>query len=265
MAVVQPPVTGDAQQDSWALQITRLINSGTIGTGVAGTGGSGGGGGTPGTPGVNGFNAATLYLFTRTETDTAPTGVGEDLTYNYESAELRDPINPAPFSDGTNNIWYDFVPTDDQIAGEYIWTTVVYIADQQTSEVIPFSSWSVPAQLSRPGQDAVTVFIEPRSPDNASADWVSLSNTSAASPNFKNDTAKVIGLVVRLYEAGVEVDQSVYTDAGTTYVWTKNGADFTPSETQVTGTGKDMRVLLINEMDVADGNFNEVFTCVIDY
>ena len=42
MAIINPPITGDPQLDSWTLQLARQINKGLL-PGIGGTGGGGGG------------------------------------------------------------------------------------------------------------------------------------------------------------------------------------------------------------------------------
>ena len=117
------------------------------------------------------------------------------------------------------------------------------------------------------GQSGVTAVIEVLEATNASPNWSTFANTRESSQDFKNDSAAVKGLRIVVYEGGDEVSASTYTDSGTTYQWRKNGVHtFTPNATQVSGvTGTTERVLLINQDDVRDGNFNEVFACQISY
>ena len=149
MTVVRPPITGDAQQDSWMDQVTNLINSGfftrdtfIVSQGTAGTQGA------RGSAGQDGFNTATLYLFQRqlnTLPDSPPPDLATDLIYDYENNILfeqgnrEDAMgNPIIEWDG----WTQFIPEDPNSEAQYIWVITTNIADRQETDIIPFTQWS---------------------------------------------------------------------------------------------------------------------------
>ena len=137
---------------------------------------------------------------------------------------------------------------------------IIYATGSESIWVFVETEW----QRASSATSGITVLINAyREAENPI--WGSLSGVVQTSPNFKNDTAQRIGLAPLVFEAGEEIDNEIYYAETTTYSWTKNGAAFTPNESQEPGTGVDQRVVLINEMDVAEGNINEVFTCIIDY
>ena len=265
MAIVRPAITGDIIQDSWADQVTKALNNATLSGGTGGIGGTGSGTGPPGT---DGFNTATLYLFQRSTDETAPAAIAVDTTYEYETGVLMDangntgsPVDDDPI----DGLWFRVIP--DTTIGEFVWVIVVNIADQGGTETIAASTWSTVVLLSRPGDDASTVIIQAFAEDpslNQVTSWIPpFMGISQVSPNFKNDTAQVIGLIPTIYEGGGEISAAVHTAA--TYQWSKNGIDFVQTVPVETGTGGQERVLLINQEDIREGNFNEVFNVNIDY
>ena len=142
---------------------------------------------------------------------------------------------------------------------------IIYATGSESIWIFADTAWSRASS----GAEGVTVLINAYR-EGTNPVWGSLSGVVQASPNFKNDTAQRIGLAPLVYEGGVEIADGIYYAADTSYTWLKNGVTFTPNEPQaVEGgevvTGIDKRVVLINEMDVAEGNINEVFTCIIDY
>ena len=152
------------------------------------------------------------------------------------------------------------VQTDDPVSEPGETGDIIYATGSESIWIFVETSW----ERASSATSGITVLINAYRED-VNPVWGSLSGVVQTSPNFKNDTAQRIGLAVLIFEGGVEVENDIYYGPDTTYTWTKNGVAFTPNESQETGTGVDQRVVLINEMDVAEGNINEVFTCIIDY
>ena len=157
MTVVRPPITGDAQQDSWMDQVTNLINSGffaqdTIVVSQGATGAQG----ARGIAGQDGFSTATLYLFQRQANglpDTPPPDLQTDLVYDYENNVLYEQGNrTAP--DGTPIVewdgWTQFIPEDPDNASQYIWVITTNVADRQEQDLVPFTAWSTRTLLVAP-------------------------------------------------------------------------------------------------------------------
>ena len=152
------------------------------------------------------------------------------------------------------------VQEDDPVSEPGVTGDIIYATGSETIWIFVSTGW----ERASSSTSGITVLINAyREADNPV--WGSLSGVVQTSPNFKNDTAQRIGLAPLIFEAGEEIADAIYYADTTTYSWTKNGVAFTPNESQETGTGVDQRVVLINEMDVAEGNINEVFTCQIDY
>ena len=137
MPMLQPPITGDAQLDSWTLRLTQSINSGLlpgIGGGTVHGETDSGGGGLPGTPGNS-----VLYLFQRTlDEDLIP--VAPQLV-DYDFSDLANPIVNA--SDG----WTRDIPVEDD--DFYIWVTFRYISEL-VDTIADANSWDTPVRLSSP-------------------------------------------------------------------------------------------------------------------
>ena len=130
MTVINPPITGGPQTDSWALQLTQQVNQGLgpgVGSAVGGfAGGSTGGGGGGNTP---------LFLYQRT-TDTMPVPLRPtSVTYN-----LRD----RPIVSMADNGWTSVIPEESE--GSYLWVTVRYLTAPQGT-ITEQDSWNLPEIL----------------------------------------------------------------------------------------------------------------------
>ena len=147
MTVIRPPITGDAVLDSWTNQITQALNSGIIGA-VGATGQA--------TTGASGFNTATIYLFARTTTNSAPAKPNETTVYTYDTGVLlgSSSNNNGETSSGLGtgseaNTWFRSVPASSN--GDYSWITTVNVADLDPVETILSSSWTTVSALAAPG------------------------------------------------------------------------------------------------------------------
>ena len=129
MSIIRPPVSGDSPQDSWANQVTEAINKGLLAPSINAAAPAA-------NVSLNGLSAATIYLYTRTNTPTAPAAVNIDITYDYKNITYSP---SAPF--GTAN-WQLSPPGTAN--GNYLWVTVVNISANTEKEIIPFASWSTP-------------------------------------------------------------------------------------------------------------------------
>jgi hypothetical protein len=145
MAVIKPPITGDSTLDSWTNQITQTMNAGV-------TTGSSPSVGARGSAGASGFNTATISLFARTTTNSAPSAVDEQLTYTYSTAQLVNGSNHDGYTNGIgpSDVWFRKVNAG---SGDFIWTTTVSVADTNDVEIIAADSWSAVALLSTSGEN----------------------------------------------------------------------------------------------------------------
>ena len=146
MAVVRPPITGDPTLDAWLHQMTQTINAGV-------SSGSSPSVGARGSAGPSGFNTATLTLFARTATNSAPAAMDEQLTYTYSTTQLVNGDSDDGYSNGlgSGGIWYRKI---DAGSGDFIWTISVNVADTSDVEVIAASSWtSTPSLISTSGEN----------------------------------------------------------------------------------------------------------------
>ena len=130
MTVVNPPITGDPQTDSWALQLTQQVNQG-LGPGVGGAVG-----GVAGSTTAGGGGNSPLFLYQRT-TETTPVPLRPTtVTYN-----LRD----RPIVSAADNGWTSTIP--DESEGNYLWVTLRYLTAPQGT-IIGADTWNLPEILS---------------------------------------------------------------------------------------------------------------------
>ena len=177
MAVIKPPITGDLVLDSWLNQITQALNTGVAGTSAGGT--------SQVKSGASGFNTATIYLYARTSSDSAPSAMNEETTYTYKTSVLVNGSSHDGVSNGLgpNDAWFRNVPSG---AGGYIWVTTVHVADTGAVETIGSSSWSAVTKLAEKGEQgkfAVELYKRSSSAPSAPTDVTWTYATSALSGN----------------------------------------------------------------------------------
>jgi hypothetical protein len=92
--------------------------------------------------GADGLNTATLYLYQRTDSTTAPTRPSGAYTYNFTTKALT--------ADGgtVTNGWLTTLPTT---TGGYLWAIVASAASVTETDSIPSSEWTTPQLLTVDG------------------------------------------------------------------------------------------------------------------
>ena len=271
MALIQPPVTGDPQLDSWTLQLTRQINSGLTpgGFGSSGTGGGGGsGGGGGGTPGMDGSDGnSVLYLYQRTTAATPVPTRPTSVTFNFTADPVVSQV--LPVTDPVEDNWSSDISAG---TGEYIWVTFRYVSTQ-TGTITDQNSWDTPVLLGVPGmdgEDAVVPRVEIyRLPagmttaqvitayDAETFDFSTLRSSSSGT-QFRDNSGEVKVLLVTVQIGGVDATTALHYDF--TYGWTKNGLD---PILNIAGQNLTRRLIVINADDVNDGG-EDVFTCSVE-
>jgi hypothetical protein len=142
MSIIRPPISKDQSVDSWANQVTEAINKGLFAPSVNPADGAA-------LIAAGGNSSATLYLYTRTNTATAPAAVDEVITYNYKTASFD--------GDGTYGS-ANWTASPPNIAnGNYLWICVVNISASVGKEVIQPSSWSTPQIFSVNGSSSIAI------------------------------------------------------------------------------------------------------------
>jgi len=157
MSVIKPPITGDSTLDSWTNQITQTINAGVSSGSSPSVGARGG-------AGPSGFNTATISLFARTTTNSAPAAMDEQVTYFYNTASIANGSNHDGYANGIgpSDVWFRKVNAG---SGDFIWTTTVSVADTNDVEIIAADSWSAVALLSTSGENIKNkVFVQDNVP-----------------------------------------------------------------------------------------------------
>jgi hypothetical protein len=141
MSIIRPPISGDSPQDSWANQVTEAINKGLLAPSINPSEAT--------VISVGSFSAATVYLYTRTTTATAPAVLTQDLTYDYSQASFT---TSPPF--GSAN-WETSPPGTS--TGDYLWIITVNISANVGQEIIPAASWSTPQIFSVNGSSSIVI------------------------------------------------------------------------------------------------------------
>ena len=126
----------------------NLLASSWSGATVLATDGPGG----TGTNGTNGLNAATVMIFQRTATATAPAKPTIDTTYTFPSGVLA----------GLNNGWLQGVPVNDP-AKQFLHTTLATAISASATDTIPATEWATVQLL----YDAAAVIAAQAAADNA--------------------------------------------------------------------------------------------------
>ena len=100
-----------------------------------------------GANGANGLNTATVYLYMRTATSTAPTitNPGSDATWTFSSKTLSGTL-PASGA----GAWATTIPTS---GGQYLWTTMATAASTTDTDSIAYTEWASARLLSYNGVD----------------------------------------------------------------------------------------------------------------
>ena len=94
----------------------------------------------------DGFNAATVFIYKRTNTAGTPTLHTGDSTYTFETSTLS----------LLNNDWFNFIP---DTGGEFLWVRTATAVSQGDDDTILNSEWSNVSLLTRPGVDAEYVIV----------------------------------------------------------------------------------------------------------
>ena len=220
MALLQPPITGDPQLDSWTLRLTQQINQGLL----PGAGSGGGGGGTgnpgmngaPGAPGTNGNSA--LYIYQRTRSAVTAPLRPSSVTYDF----ANDPVVSS-----ADNGWGSELPST---GGEYLWVSFQYVA-AQSGTLTSATAWDTPVLLTDP---PITVRVDVRmrpatDPISSIGDTTTDPTTwafASEGDTFRND----LGAIKTLVATVLIGDEEASVEAHRTYVygWDIGATQFTP-------------------------------------
>ena len=264
MLLIRPPITGDAQLDSWTDRITRTLNAGGL-PGGGGSGGAGGGGGSQGPAGNDGADGVdgntSLYLYTRTNSLTTVPTPPTSVTYDLDAT----PVSIT--ATGGSHTW-EHTPTELTSTDRYLWVTFRYVANR-SGTITNANSWDTPVLLGLPGDDAIFVRIDNyRLPATGTASSITTAydagtfdfstlRASQSGLQFRNDTGEDKVLVATVHKGGSDATDTEHENYS--YVWSKNGLAFTPDDSSQSLT---RRFLVINADDVADGG-EDVFQCTV--
>lgn len=137
---------------------TGVIVSGTLTDGVTLTDKisvirvSQGATGSAGTPGTNGNNNATVFLYKRTTTNTAPALPFLTVTYTFATG----------VASGVDGGWTQTVPTT---GGDYLWMTTAQAISTGINDTILSAEWAAAALVAPPGR-AAAVFYQGTAPSS---------------------------------------------------------------------------------------------------
>lgn len=169
MAVQQPPITGDPQQDSFNQQVADAINTMPIGnvintdtiitTGTAGE---------QGLAGRDGLNRASIFLYQRTpllrddnQKIIPPLPISDSFPFrfNYQNNTLFTQDSTNAYTVGPPwEGWYDHIPPrTSALRDDYIWFQTINVSDRTNFEDIVGSQFSGVGLTTRPGLGALRV------------------------------------------------------------------------------------------------------------
>lgn len=148
--------------------------------GVNGTNGTNG---TNGANGANGLNTATVYLYMRTATSTAPsiTNPGADATWTFSTKALSGTLPTS--GAGT---WSTTIPAS---GGQYLWATMATAASVTDTDAIAYTEWAAARLLSYNGSDGTNGTNGTNGADGANAKTATLTADSLV---FKANSANAV-------------------------------------------------------------------------
>jgi len=100
-----------------------------------------GGTGTDGGDGTDGLNVATVYIYQRTATDSAPTLPSATATYTFATGNVT----------GLNNGWTDTVPAAG--GNPFLWVTIATASNTTPADAIGSGEWQAAEHLAQDGGD----------------------------------------------------------------------------------------------------------------
>jgi hypothetical protein len=89
--------------------------------------------------GVDGLNTASIYLYRRTDSSSAPTLPSATSTYTFATRVLA----------GITNSWTQTIPAAS--GGKYLWVTTATAASLSPTDDIPVTEWAVPQVMAQDG------------------------------------------------------------------------------------------------------------------
>lgn len=136
-----------------------------------------------GTNGANGLNTATVYLYMRTASSTAPsiTNPGADATWTFSTKVLSGTLPTS--GAGT---WSTTIPAS---GGQYLWTAMATAASTTDTDAIAYAEWSAARLLSYNGSDGTNGANGTNGADGANAKTAILTADSLV---FKANSANSV-------------------------------------------------------------------------
>lgn len=172
------------------------------------------------TDGSDGDNVATVFIYQRTATDSAPTLPSATTTYTFATGGLT----------GLNNGWTATVPSG---TGAYLWVSTATAASVNATDDIASGEWAAARKLATDGADGLTVSL--------SNPYFAVQCDSAGVP-ISGAFTNAVGQVT-VYSGATDVT-STTTFAGTTSSVT--GSVNTATNTPVTGARGSYRVTALS-------------------
>jgi len=140
--------------------------------------GTDGNNGEDGDNGVAGINSATVYLYRRNSSNTAPTDLSSTTTYTFATGNLT----------GVNNSWAQVIPSKG--TSTRLWFIAATAASNASTDSIPASEWSAPQILSEDGANGGTGGAGPTGSRGSQQFVVTVASVNSASGGSALATSK---------------------------------------------------------------------------
>ncbi len=172
-----------------------------------------------GAPGANGLNTATVYLFQRTSTSTAPSLPSAAVTYTFATGVAT----------GVNNGWTQTMPTS---GGSFRWVTTATALGTGATDSIANTEWAAASVLAQDGNSGANA---PLLTLSCTAQTVTFDGQNALSPSSQTITATAVlqnlagtaAFTCTLYDASGANLGNVTMGGGASNTRTLTGAQFT--------------------------------------
>lgn len=190
-----------------------------------------------GTGGAQGSNAATVYLFQRTATSTAPAKPSVNVTYTFATGVAT----------GMNNGWTQTMPAT---GGSYRWMTTASALGTGATDTIASSEWATVANVSQDGDDGADGID---GNDGMNSALVYIYQRAASTPTLPSATTTYTFATGGLTGLNNGWTRTIPAGTNPLYVSVATAASTAPTDTIAAGEWAAAVILARDGQDGADG------------